>query len=76
MSFRNSSEEQRWLVINKYPECMKKDPSVKISKIYNNLKFNGHPRTAKAFVSRTIKRYKNTQLASDTHRKVKKKTEN
>ena len=73
MSFRTSAEEKRWLVINNYIELSRKDPNVKISKIYNNLKFKEHHYLNKMFVSRTIQRCKETNAASDRQRNVKKR---
>ena len=73
MSFRNSTEEKRWLVISKYLEYEKKDPDVKISKIVNFFKFHGPKSVKRCFVYRTIERYKRTKKASDTPRKVKKR---
>ena len=73
MAFRNSTEEKRWLVINKYLEYRQKDPNVKISKIHNFFKFNRRKDITYNFVLRAIQRYKNTGGASDTPRNVKKR---
>lgn len=73
MSFRNSTEADRWLVITKFNEMKMKDEFVTASKIYNKLRFNKHKNITYKFVSRTLKRYNNTQKVSDSPRKVKKR---
>ena len=73
MSFRQSSEEKRWLVISKYNEFAGKTKSVSPQKIYNHLRFNGHPSIGYRFVCRTIERYKETGNTCDKPREVKKR---
>ena len=73
MSFRNSSEQKRWLVISKYTEFAKKDPSVTPTKIFNHFRFNGDKSIGYKFVCRTIERFKNSGRVTDKPRDVKKR---
>lgn len=73
MSFRGSTEGNRWLVINKYLELKRKNSNVQPQKVYNFFKFNKHKDIKRCFVYRTIERYNTTQTASDRPRNVKKR---
>ena len=73
MSFRNSSELRRSLVISKYNEFKANSSSASPSKIYNFLRFNGHPSIGYQFVYRTINRYEKTNSVSDKPRDVQKR---
>lgn len=73
MSFRVSSEKDRWLVISKYNELKKKDPSISASKVFNKLRFTKHKSFTYDFVNRTINRYKTTGNVCDKPQKNKKR---
>jgi hypothetical protein len=51
----------------------KKNPTVTPQKVWNFLKFHGHPNLNKNLVYRTLKRHQTTKHVSDSPRKVKKR---
>ena len=65
MSFRQSSEETRWLVVSTYTQMKRKNPAVTPTKVWNHLKFNGHSKMKQLFVIRTLERYKSTGGVAD-----------
>ena len=73
MSFRGSTEQDRWAVITAYNKLKIKNPDVSPTKVYNHMRFNGHPRIAKTLVKQPIKRFQTTSKVCDTPRIVKKK---